>query len=140
MAEPLYFSYLSVSDTAGKSALRPMLPLVLSYRGQAREAVALVDSGADVNVLPYLLGVDLGAEWSEQSTVVALSGNLANYEARGIILTAVVGEFPPVQLVFAWAKTDRIPLILGQNNFFQEFDVGFFRSQNAFQIMPNGGG
>lgn len=139
MADPLYFNYLAVSDTAGKSALRPMLPLVLSYRGQAREAMALLDSGADVNVLPYLLGVDLGAEWTEQSTTIALSGNLANYEARGIVLVATVGEFPPVQLVFAWTKTDRIPLILGQNNFFQEFDIGFFRSQGAFQIYPNGG-
>jgi hypothetical protein len=117
-----------------------MLPLVLSYRGQSREVMALVDSGADVNVLPYLLGVELGINWAEQGTNLTLTGNLANYEARGIVLTASVGEFPPVQLAFAWTKTDRIPLILGQNNFFQEFDVGFFRSQNAFQIYPNSGG
>jgi hypothetical protein len=140
MADPLYFPYLTVSDTPGKSALRAMLPLVLSYRGQSREAVALVDSGADVNVLPYLLGVELGAVWTEQGTTVALSGNLMNFDARGIVLTATVGEFPPVELAFAWTKAERIPLILGQVNFFQEFDVGFFRSQGAFQIYPNSGG
>jgi hypothetical protein len=139
MADPLYFNYLAVSDTAGKSALRPMLPITLSYRGQAQEVMALVDSGADVNVLPYLLGIDLGLVWTEQSTTVALSGNFSNYEARGVVLSAAVGEFPPVQLAFAWSKVERIPVILGQNNFFQEFDIGFFRSQNAFQIYPNGG-
>ena len=77
MADPLYFNYLAVSDTAGKSALRPMLPITLSYRGQAQEVMALVDSGADVNVLPYLLGIDLGLVWTEQSTTVALSGNFS---------------------------------------------------------------
>jgi hypothetical protein len=136
MADPLYFPYLAVSDTPGKTAMRPMLPIMLSYRGQSREAVALVDSGADISVLPYLLGIELGAVWTEQTPPLTLSGNLTNFEACGIVITAAVGEFPPVELAFAWTRAERIPLILGQVNFFQEFDVGFFRSQGAFEIYP----
>lgn len=99
----------------------------------------LVDSGADVNVLPYRTGVDLGAMWDEYATVVELSGNLANYEAHGIILTARVGEIAPIRLAFAWTRAENVPLVLGQVNFFTEFNVCFYRSQGVFEVNPRQG-
>ncbi|WP_244913187.1 hypothetical protein [Phormidesmis priestleyi] len=39
---------------------------------------------------------------------------------------AIVGEFEPLQLVFAWTQATNVPLILGQVNFFMEFDVCFY--------------
>jgi hypothetical protein len=65
-----------------------------------------------------------------------LAGALAGIPARGIILQAVVGSFSPVRLAFAWAQTDGIPVILGQTNFFAEFDICFFRSRSYFEITP----
>jgi len=67
---------------------------------------------------------------------VKLTGNLAQQEARVLIMTGTVSNFPSVQLAFAWTKSDDIPLILGQVNFFMEFDVCFYRSQSAFEIKP----
>jgi hypothetical protein len=40
------------------------------------------------------------------------------------------------QLAFAWTQADDIPLILGQVNFFMEFDVCFYRAQRAFDVRP----
>jgi hypothetical protein len=116
-----------------------MLPLTLI----GRESVAtsgLVDSGSTVNVLPYALGLQLGFEWDQQTQSVELSGNLAAVEARVVVLTAVVGSFPPVRLALAWARTDTISLILGQVNFFLEFDVCFFRSRAVFEVQPKSSG
>ncbi|GAB4521458.1 MAG: hypothetical protein OHK0046_32850 [Anaerolineae bacterium] len=56
--------------------------------------MGLVDTGADVNVLPYQLGVELGAQWSQQTIGLQLSGNLSNYEARGLIVQATVADLP----------------------------------------------
>jgi hypothetical protein len=53
-----------------------------------------------------------------------------------VVLSAVVGSFPPVRLAFAWAQTDAVLVILGQVNFFLEFDVCFFRSQGVFEVRP----
>jgi hypothetical protein len=112
-----------------------MLPLTLS--GQQIVATSgLVDSGAAVNVLPYALGVQLGFDWSQQTRSVQLSGNLASVEARVVVLSATVGSFPPVRLAFAWAQTDAVSVILGQVNFFLEFDVCFFRSRGFFEVRP----
>jgi hypothetical protein len=94
----------------------------------------LVDSGADVNVLPYSIGLELGASWDAQAISIQLSGNLAEHEARGLIVTASVGNFAPVRLAFAWTRTDNTPLILGQVNFFMAYDICFFRTDGLFEI------
>jgi hypothetical protein len=100
----------------------------------------LLDTGATVNVLPYAVGDQLGAVWEQQTTPVALSGNLAACEARALVLTARIGGFPPVRLVFAWARTDSVPMILGQVNFFMEFDVCFYRWRSLFEVRPKAAG
>jgi hypothetical protein len=65
-----------------------------------------------------------------------LTSNLANYEARGVFLTAVVGDFAPVRLAFAWTNAEAVPLLLRQVNFFMEFEVCFYRAQKAFEVRP----
>lgn len=65
-----------------------------------------------------------------------LGGNLAPVEARGLVMSATIGQFPPVDLAFAWVQTNDVPLLLGQMNLFREFDVCFYRSQLAFEVHP----
>ena len=65
-----------------------------------------------------------------------LTGNLANYESRAVLLTGKINDFPTVNLAFAWTQADNLSLILGQVNFFLEFDVCFYRSQLLFEIQP----
>ena len=98
--------------------------------------MGLLDTGASVNVLPYNVGVQLGAIWEEQRFSVTLAGNLASAETKGLLVLAKVGDFEPVQLVFAWTRVNNIPIILGRTNFFTEFDVCFYGSQLAFEVCP----
>jgi hypothetical protein len=49
---------------------------------------------------------------------------------------AEIGEFGPTELVFAWVRSPNVPLILGQTNFFLEFDVCFYRSKLEFEVNP----
>lgn len=83
--------------------------------------------------------MQIGAVWEMLSTeVVGLSDNLSSYEARGIVLSAVVGNYAPVRLAFAWSRAESVPLILGQTNFFLAFNVCFFRAQNIFEVESRG--
>ncbi len=129
------YPYLPQGSGPAARGLAPLLPLTLSA-SKALSVVGLLDSGATVNVLPYSVGQQLGAVWEEQHTPVRLSGNLASCEARGLLISAVVRPFPPVRLAFAWARTDDVPLLLGQMNFFLEFDVCFYRARGVFQLRP----
>jgi hypothetical protein len=47
-----------------------------------------------------------------------------------------VGSFAPARLAFAWTRNEAVPLLLGQVNFFLEFDVCFFRSQGYCEVRP----
>jgi hypothetical protein len=87
-------------------------------------------------VLPYDIGLELGAVWDEKTTSVQLTGNLAGLQARGLIVSAVVDDFPAVLLAFAWTESMQAPLILGQMNFFTEFDACFYCFDLAFEICP----
>lgn len=130
------FRYVPRDSAAGNASLAPMLPLTLTG-SQSVSTSGLVDSGAAVNVLPFAVGVQLGLDWDQQARSVELSGNLASVEARVVVLSAVVGSSPSVRLAFAWARTDAVPVILGQVNFFMEFDVCFYRSRGLFEVRPS---
>jgi hypothetical protein len=129
------FPYVSRDPSLGNASLAPMLPLTF-IGAQTIVAFGLVDSGAAINVLPHGLGLQLGLDWDQQTREVELSGHLAAVEARVVVLPAVVGGFPPVRLAFGWARTNDVSVILGQVNFFMEFDVCFFRSRSIFEVKP----
>ena len=57
-------------------------------------------------------------------------------EAKAVVVPALIADFPVVRLAFGWVKTDDMSVILGQVNFFQEFDVCFFRSREVFEVRP----
>ena len=130
------FSFTEIDKSLGAASSLPYLPFTLSYQDTSLSVSGLLDTGATVNVLPYDIGRQLGAVWDQQTTPVHLTGNLARLEARALIVSATVGEFAPVRLAFAWTRANNVPLILGQVNFFLEFDVCFFRSQKVFEIKP----
>lgn len=110
----------------------PILPLELQLKnGEAVQARGLIDSGATVNVLPYGLGLRLGAIWDAQKTVVKLTGNLATHEARALLLQGRIASFLPVPMVFAWSRSENVPLLLGQVNFFEAFDFSIARDDNS---------
>jgi hypothetical protein len=56
-------------------------------------------------------------------------------EARGIIVSAQVASFSPVQLAFAWTRAEHVPMLLGQINFLREFNVCFFGKQKEFELQ-----
>ena len=105
-------------------------------RGRTVEALGLVDSDATVNVMPYELGLQLGATWDDSRAIIQLAGYLGTQPATPFFAMVQVGDVALVQLAFAWTKSPNAPLILGQANFFMEFDVCFYRSKMEFEVKP----
>ena len=119
---------------------RPLLPLTLEFGTHKLSGEALLDSGADVNVLPWRVGEALGAVWDPPKASLRLAGVFAGTAAMPLLVEVTVGEFAPVRLAFAWCRTDEVALVLGQTNFFMEFDIGFFGSRKEFVVVPKGQG
>lgn len=130
------FPYVAMPPGAIGAVGMPILPIRLSNGGNTLQELALLDSGAVVSVLPYDLGIALGFDWNAPLRPLNLSGNLARHAAKGVGLDVQVGKYPPVQIAFAWCQHPDVRLLLGQVNFFSEFDVCFYRSQWIFEVKP----
>ena len=113
----------------------PTIPITLSHVGFSVSANALLDTGSTVNLLPYDIGLQLGVIWKDQIVRLPLAGNLTRVEARGLFVHTQIGNLEPVRLAFAWVQTSQVPLILGQTNFFREFDVCFQRSRRTIEVI-----
>lgn len=136
MPSAVQFPFVLRDPALGEASRLPYLPVTLTHQGRSVSAFGLLDTGSTVSVLPYDVGLQLGADWAQQTTPVRLTGNLANEPARVLIVQATVAQFAPVRLAFAWSRATAIPVILGQVNFFMEFDVCFFRSRSIFAVKP----
>ncbi len=115
----------------------PRIEIHLSHGEELISVSALVDSGAAVNILPFDIGLKLGLTWETQTFPLNLEGTLANTQAHAVLLRAELDPFPSVEMAFAWANkpSPEIPMLLGQVNFFQEFNVFFYGHQQAFEII-----
>jgi hypothetical protein len=82
------------------------------------------------------LGLQLGLIWENETLSVLLAGNLARFEARAVVVNAKVCSFTTVNLAFSWTQAPDVTLILGQANFFHEFDVCFFWARSEFEVRP----
>jgi len=138
MTTPVRFAYADTAASRTDGSRLAYLPITLSHGTHVLAVAGLLDTGSTVNVLPSSLGLQLGFVWEQQTTQVHLTGSLARLPARGVIVSGQVASFPPVALAFAWTQAIDVPMILGQVNFFMEFDVCFFRSQAAFEVNPKG--
>jgi hypothetical protein len=130
------FKYSTTSPIQNEFDSLPRLSLLLRREDRVVESIGLVDSGATVNVLPYELGIQLGGVWEDRKAIIQLAGNLGNQPAMPFSAIAQIGEFLPTELVFAWSRSPNVPRILGQTNFFIEFDVCFYRFTSEFEVRP----
>jgi hypothetical protein len=130
------FNFTEKVDSSGRSVVMPYLPLQLTNGSKSIEVMALLDTGASVNVLPYDIGLQLGAVWEEQTVQIPLSGNLSRSEAKGLVVSSIAGAFSNTLLAFAWTQSNESPIILGHMNFFTEFNVCFYRHELAFEVCP----
>src|SRR5262245_47496468 len=138
MTTPVRLAYADTAASRAEGSLLAYVPITLRHGTHVVTVPGLLDTGSTVDVLPYPLGLQLGLVWEQQPTRVHLTGSLARLPARGVIISGQVASFPPVELAFAWSQATDVPTILGQVNFFMEFDVCFFRSQATFEVKPKG--
>lgn len=113
-----------------------MIDIKLSSGSNGLIVSSLVDSGASLNILPFDVGIELGLVWEQQKFPIDLGGVLKDAQAYGVLLKAQIADLEPTQLAFAWTNkpSSEIRTLLGQVNFFQEYDVHFYGNQQFFEI------
>jgi hypothetical protein len=132
----MQFPYLPIPVGVMGQIDMPFLPIRLTHNSTSVDDVALIDSGSAVSVLPYDVGIRLGLDWNAPMPPLPLGGILGRHIAKGLSLQVRVGNYPPVPIAFAWSQAPDARLIVGEVNFFSEFDVSFHRSRRYFEVIP----
>jgi hypothetical protein len=130
------YQYSTTDPSQDEFDSLPRISFILRSNQRSVEVIGLVDSGATVNVLPYDIGVQLGVVWDDSKANLRLAGTLGQQSATPVFAWAEIGDLPAVRLAFAWSRSNDVPLVLGQTNFFMEFDVCFYRSRLEFEVKP----
>lgn len=136
MSNPVQFPFVSRGTGGPVPDLAPLMPTRLERGGVSLDVVALVDSGAAVSVLPWSVGARFGLDWDALNVPCSIGGSAGGVAGKIIVVHGTVASFPAVPLAFVWAKSDAVPILLGQTNFFLNFDVFFYRSRGYFEVQP----
>jgi hypothetical protein len=64
------FPYVQLDPSVGDASALPYVLITLRHAQNTASVSALVDSGSAVNVLPYDVGRQLGADWERQTIAV----------------------------------------------------------------------
>lgn len=134
MVDRRVFPYVVNRDYIDDGRARPLLPVILRYRHLRLEALARLDSGADLNVLPYRVGLQLGGNWNDQREVVGLRGIGTRLESRTLVVDLTLAHWPAISVSFAWANSDKVAIILGQATFFQHDEICFLHSPSQMRL------
>ena len=126
-SEPLKF-YPVRFNAIKKHDWQPKYPVTLSF-GQNRTLNILIDSGADISLIPYQLGLDLGYHKlpEEINNKGESVGGIVEYLLRNIEMEIDKNRFSaPV----AWLQTvDCDEILIGREVVFDLFDIEFKQAE-----------
>jgi hypothetical protein len=129
------FRFTAIRHPAFGTIRYPLIPVrLLGPAGSLRKAMVL-DSGADITMLPAwvaeYLGIALAAEPVRE--VRGISGSSLPYVTGEIDLEIGTRRF---RVRVAWALVESAPSILGRLDLFDQTDILFQQSANAITLLP----
>ena len=124
----------------GRIAYRPLLSVKLVVDGgRFYEAVALADSGADACLFPLRLATLLGLDLTQLPTALTSGvGNSANLTYYSTMTIDLGNDLHFETQVGFTEGMDRVGFgLLGQQGFFENYNVEFLHKQRQFTIEPS---
>lgn len=108
---------------------KPNIPVSIIRPKKSVNIFMLLDSGADVSLIPYSLGETLGLEldMSKHSEVHGIGEGSVPYILSSVRLNIEDVELP---MRIGWALIEEVPFILGRLDLFRNFSVEFREFDN----------
>ena len=103
---------------------RPYAVLQLSHAKYSVWADFLIDSGADVTLIPYKVGLNLGLNIQLDEPVYTLGGVAMGLPVVYRTIQVQIGVHE-ISCRIAWALSERAPSVLGRLDIFDTFHVEF---------------
>jgi predicted aspartyl protease len=131
------FKYRSLPRKGGPPRKTPTIPVTLMGPDDSIDIVAILDSGADISVLPLEVGEQLGLDLTKnRSPCGGIGGEVDTAEDHVRIRLAQGHEnytFDiPVKVVLD--SSSSIPVLLGREGFFEKFEITFDENREKISL------
>ena len=134
--------YRFKKEKVGKSYVsRPKIPIRLSWKDENLNAIALIDSGADITIVPPEIAEMLKLEFSEEDRIEAYRESVK--ARRSFVNITFIGKslrqyvtLSKVPILVPISAKSEYEVILGCNGIFDNFVITFNKSQNKIVLKP----
>ena len=129
------FTYRKESGKITKVVYRPVAKVyVQSLKGEWIPFVPYIDSGADITLLPFSLGIKLGFEPTKDiMNLHGVRGIGLPVEIRKVKMRIGNVELEPR---VAWALVEEAPPLLGRLDIFDRFNIIFREKEGKITFEP----
>lgn len=123
------------TQTSSDGILRPTILAELSNNSNPPIALTmLLDSGADISMIPENIGTALGLQKTgKKLRVSGIGGSLSYYKTD---ISVKVGNIK-LTIPCAWVEDNDVPIILGRQKFFEKFVINFNEAKKEVTLVEN---
>jgi hypothetical protein len=115
------------------TVLKPVIPVRLVGPKRDVRVSMLLDSGADLSLMPFSVGAVIGLvpDLEKRSEVLGVGQGSVPYILSPIELDI---EGHQISARVGWALIDEVPLLLGRLDFFDAFAIEFRQFENKIRL------
>ncbi len=127
------FSFKEVVSSKFGRILKPIIPITVIGPARKMKIFALLDSGADISIIPYSAGEIIGLElnMTTRSEIQGIGEGSVPYVVSVVNLQIEDVEIPAR---IGWALIEEVPFILGRLDIFQNLGVEFREFENRILL------
>lgn len=138
--EPKSYPYtVHTNFRAGTLTYRPLLDVTVGGTAKERRFKALVDSGTELTVMDQNIArlLDISSEGREMGELSGLEVWKKGFLAPVSLRVEGFNQVFNFDVLFIEDLGRNFEIILGQNDFFRNFDVTFKKSENKFYLQQS---
>jgi hypothetical protein len=127
------FSFESRYSAKLGEILKPIIPVSIIGPKRSVNIFMLLDSGADISLLPYSVGETIGLDLDmmNRSEIHGIGEGSVPYILNQVILK--IGNID-ISIRVGWALIEEVPFILGRLDLFQKFSIEFKEFENKILL------
>ena len=127
------FSFKKVVSPKFGEVLKPVIPVIVIGPKRKVKTFMLLDSGADISLIPYSAGeiIGLDLDMTTRSEIQGVGEGSVPYVPSQIKLQI---EDIEITIRIGWALIEEVPFILGRLDLFQKFALEFREFENRILL------
>jgi len=127
------FSFKKVVSPKFGEVLKPVIPVTVIGPKRKVKTFMLLDSGADISLIPYSAGeiIGLDLDMTTRSEIQGVGEGSVPYVPSQIKLQI---EDIEITIRIGWALIEEVPFILGRLDLFQKFALEFREFENRILL------